>query len=69
MQLINLIMKIKANSELASATAVHAYLREKVGVAGCGGIRFGANWNGLYRVYGIRLVALWVADWVRLLAE
>lgn len=39
--------KIKAGCELASFTAVHPYLGEKVGMASCGGVWFGANWNGL----------------------
>lgn len=63
------MLKIKADCELTSVTAVHPYLGEKVSMARCGGVWFGANWTGLYRVCGSCLVTLWVADWVFFLTE
>lgn len=41
---------IRVDCELASVTAIHPYFGVNVGMAGCGGIRFCANWDGVYRV-------------------
>lgn len=41
---------IRVDCELASVTAIHPYFGENVGMAERGGIRFCANWDGLYRV-------------------
>lgn len=44
--------------QLASVATVHPNFRIKVGVAGCGGICFGADRTG---VYGVARVFCWVS--------
>lgn len=48
--------KYELMCELASFTAVNPHLWEMVGMARCGDVWFGANWNG-YRTW---FVSLWV---------